>query len=202
MLLGKVLRIDVRGADADRGYAVPPDNPFVGRQGARGEIWCYGLRNPWRIAFDSETGDLWCGDVGQNRTEEIDRLVGGGFYGWNTFEGSEKFRLRRSRAETPPDPIGPIAEYPRREGLSITGGHVYRGQKIPGLAGHYVYGDFVTRRMWACKEDRQGGQHEVVRLEPAPFPPSSFAEEPDGELLVTCFIAKKGRVFRLIPAGQ
>lgn len=199
MLLGKVLRIDVRAATADAPYAIPADNPFVGQQGARGEIWCYGLRNAWRLAFDRETGELWCGDVGQNRVEEIDRLVRGGFYGWNTFEGTEEFKLRRSRAATPPDHIPPVAEYGHREGLSITGGHVYRGKLLPGLVGYYVYADFMTRRMWGCKEDRAGGAHAVVKLAPAPFPPSSFAEEPDGELLVSCFIGKKGKIFRLVP---
>ncbi|MCA8977111.1 MAG: PQQ-dependent sugar dehydrogenase [Planctomycetes bacterium] len=200
MLLGKVLRIDVGGAAAGRPYAVPADNPFVGREGARGEIWCYGLRNPWRIAFDRETGDLWCGDVGQNRIEEVDRLVKGGFYGWNSWEAGERFAQRRSKEPTPADPIAPIAEYGHLEGLSITGGHVYRGDQLPGLRGFFVYGDFMTKRMWACREDREAGQHTVVRLEPAPLQPSSFAEEPEGELLVTCFQGKEGKVLRLVPA--
>lgn len=202
-LLGKVLRIDVRSATAERPYAIPADNPFVGRDGARGEIWCYGLRNVWRMAFDRATGELWAGDVGQNRVEEVDRLTKGGFYGWNTFEGDERFELRAGGAPTPPDPIAPIATYTHREGLSITGGHVYRGARIPGLVGMYVYGDFMTRRTWACATvPDEHGAHRVVTLKPAPFPPSSFAEEPDGELLMTCFMGKGGKVYRLVPAGQ
>ena len=85
-LLGKVLRIDVSGATADKPYAIPADNPFVGEEGARGEIWTWGMRNPWRISFDRKTGDLWCGDVGQNAIEEVNRLVKGGNYGWNFME--------------------------------------------------------------------------------------------------------------------
>ncbi|MCB9886775.1 MAG: PQQ-dependent sugar dehydrogenase [Planctomycetes bacterium] len=202
MLLGKVLRIDVRGATADKPYAVPADNPFVGKEGARGEIWCYGMRNPWRISFDRQTGDLWCGDVGQNRIEEVDRLVRGGNYGWNALEASEEFQLRRDKGSLPADAIAPIAEYPHAEGLSITGGAVYRGARIPALQGWFVYGDFMTLRMWACREDREGGKHEVVSLERAPMQPSTFVEEPDGELLMTGFRGRKGEIFRIVPAGK
>lgn len=201
-LLGKVLRIDVREATKQHPYAVPTDNPFTAEQGARGEIWCYGMRNPWRITFDRETGDLWCGDVGQNRLEEVDRLEKGGNYGWNAMEGSEVFALRRPKGTVPEGIIAPIAEYPRSEGLSITGGYVYRGKRIPELRGYFVYGDFMTLRMWACKEDRKGGKHRVVTLPKMSQQPSSFAEEPDGELLVTGFFGRKGRIFRLVPGTQ
>ena len=198
MLLGKVLRIDVRGATREQQYTIPADNPFVGQDGARGEIWCYGLRNVWRMAFDRETGELWAGDVGQNRIEEVDVLQKGGFYGWNSFEADEEFELRRSKLPTPADPIPPITSYPHRDGLSITGGHVYRGAAIPALRGFYVYGDFQTRRMWACRRGDGDAAAHVLTLANAPFQPSSFAEEPDGELLMTCFTQKpQGRVFRL-----
>ena len=130
-LLGKVLRIDVRAADATQRYAIPADNPFVGKDGARGEIWCYGLRNVWRMAFDRATGELWAGDVGQDRIEEVDRLVKGGFFGWNSREGDEPFARHDPNKPTPADAIAPVATYPHREGLSITGGHVYRGQRLP-----------------------------------------------------------------------
>lgn len=195
-LLGKVLRIDVRGATKDAPYAIPADNPFVGVDGARGEIWTYGMRNPWRIAFDRKTGELWCGDVGQNRIEEVDRLEKGRNYGWNFMEGTERFRARRGNAPMPEDLVPPIAEYPHEDGLSITGGHVYRGAKLPKLEGFYVYGDFATFRLWAVREDRAGGRHQVLQIGRAPAQISSFAEEPDGELLMTCF---DGRVYRLVP---
>lgn len=201
MLLGKVLRIDVRNATAAAPYAIPKDNPFVGRDDARGEIWCYGLRNVWRMSFDSATGELWAGDVGQNRIEEVDRLQKGGFYGWNSFEAHEQFEKRRSNAATPAGHILPIASYSHKEGLSITGGHVYRGKQIPALHGFFVYSDFITKRAWACREG-EDGKHVVVKMKPAPFPPSSYAEEPDGELLMTVFIGKQGKIYRLVAAGK
>jgi len=200
VLLGKVLRIDVRAASKDKPYAIPADNPFVGKDGARGEIWCYGLRNPWRIAFDRTTGDLWCGDVGQGRIEEVDRLVKGGNYGWNRLEASELFEACPDKTPLPAGVIAPIAEYSHSEGLSITGGHVYRGKAIPGLDGWFVYGDFMTLKMWACKEGVDGKPHQVVQLVRAPQQVSSFAEEPDGELLLTGFDGKKGVVWRMAPA--
>jgi glucose/arabinose dehydrogenase len=202
MLLGKVLRIDVRGATAERPYQVPADNPFVGEEGARGEIWCYGLRNPWRIAFDRATGELWCGDVGQNRLEEVDRLVRGGNYGWNFMEASEEFALRRDKTPVPAGLLPPVASYPRSAGLSITGGHVYRGKAIPGLVGWFVYGDFMTSGMWACQEGRDGKPHQVVQLASGPQQVSSFAEEPEGELLFTGFASRKqARIWRLVPGS-
>jgi glucose/arabinose dehydrogenase len=202
-LLGKVLRLDVRGATKAKPYAVPADNPFAGKEGARGEIWCYGMRNPWRLTFDRATGDLWCGDVGQNKIEEVDRLVKGGNYGWNVMEADEVFTLRKDKTPQTSDMIAPVASYPHAEGLSITGGYVYHGKAIAGLQGWFVYGDFQTLRMWACKEDRKGGKHEVVTLATARQQVSSFAEEPEGELLLTGFEGKKlGRVWRLVPAGK
>ena len=200
MLLGKVLRIDVRAASKEKPYAIPADNPFVGEAGARGEIWCYGVRNPWRISFDRANGDLWCGDVGQNRIEEVDRLVKGGNYGWNPMEASQEFDLRRDKSPIPAGLIAPVAEYPHSEGLSITGGYVYRGQVIPALHGWFVYGDFLTLKMWACKEGKDGAAAAVVTLARAPQQIASFAEEPEGELLLTGFDGKKGRVWRLVPA--
>ena len=193
-LLGKVLRIDVRGATAEKPYAIPADNPFVNEQGTRGEIWTWGMRNPWRISFDRKTGDLWCGDVGQNAIEEVNRLVKGGNYGWNFMEADEEFSMRRQKGEVPKDLLPPVASYPRKDGMSVTGGYVYRGSKHADLDGCYVYGDFATFRLWAVKEDRAGGNHVVRDLGKVPAQLSSFAEEPDGELLVTCF---DGRIYRL-----
>lgn len=198
MLLGKVMRIDVRGATKEQPYAIPKDNPFVATEGARGEIWCYGVRNLWRMSFDSKTGELWAGDVGQNRIEEVIKIVKGGFYGWNSFEAHEKFEKRRSKLPTPEGHILPIASYSHKQGLSITGGHVYRGKKIPALQGWFVYSDFITKRAWACREGKDGN-HDVVKLKSAPFPPSSYAEEPDGEILMTVYIGKKGKIYRLVP---
>jgi glucose/arabinose dehydrogenase len=131
-LLGKILRIDVDKRDEGKAYAIPKDNPFVGgADGARPEIWAYGLRNPWRIAFDRQTGTLWCGDVGQDLWEEIDLIIKGGNYGWNVREGVHKFGVKGSAPR--PDIIEPIWEYHHDVGKSITGGHVYRGRSCRSL---------------------------------------------------------------------
>ena len=132
-LLGSILRIDVSGLGPDQGYRVPPDNPFVGVDGARPEIWAYGLRNPWRMAFDPATGLLWLGDVGQADFEEIDIIQGGGNYGWNLFEGTRCFT---SPTCDPAGTVLPVATYGHSGGrCSVTGGYVYRGSALPGLAG-------------------------------------------------------------------
>jgi glucose/arabinose dehydrogenase len=134
--LGKVLRLDVDHRAEGKAYAVPKDNPFVGTKGAKPEIWCYGMRNPWRIAFDRKTGKLWCGDVGQNLYEEIDHLVAGGNYGWSRREGLHPFGPQGVGPR--PDFIDPIWEYSHDVGKSITGGTVYRGSRLPELEGHYL----------------------------------------------------------------
>lgn len=141
-LLGKILRIDVGSGSP---YAIPPDNPFVGRAGAREEIWSFGLRNPWRFTFDAETGDMLIGDVGQDQWEEIDHEPagrGGRNYGWNRMEGTHCYPPGSSC-----DPTGitlPVAEYGHALGCSVTGGYVYRGAALPELAGTYFYGDYCT----------------------------------------------------------
>ena len=105
------------------------------------------------------------------------------------------------KTPAPAGVIAPIAEYPHSEGLSITGGHVYRGKAIPGLDGWFVYGDFMTLKMWACKEGKDGKSHQVVQLARAPQQVASFAEEPDGELLMTGFDGRKGVIWRMAPAA-
>ncbi|MCC6783982.1 MAG: PQQ-dependent sugar dehydrogenase [Planctomycetes bacterium] len=198
-LLAKVLRIDVRGATSEKPYAIPSDNPFVGREGARGETWCYGLRNPWRISFDRETGELWCGDVGQNLFEEVDRLVKGGNYGWPLMEATHTFPPNTERKpEELAGLVAPVAEYPRGEGISITGGHVYRGKALPQLVGRFVYGDFALCNVWAVLEDRESGKHDVLRIGKAPAPLASFGERENGELVICCF---DGRIYDLVPSG-
>lgn len=150
-LLGSILRIDVRGLSAAGGYQIPADNPFVDTGGARGEIWAYGLRNPWRFSFDSETGVLWAGDVGQSSWEEIDIITKGANYGWNIMEGSHCY--------SPPtgcDESGltlPIVEYGHSQGCAVIGGYVYRGDQIPSLLGHYIYGDYCSGNIWALAYD-------------------------------------------------
>jgi len=146
--LGKVLRIDVNKAgEGGDPYAVPADNPFVGKEGAKPEIWALGTRNIWRMAFDAKTGDLWAGDVGQNIWEEVSLIRKGGNYGWNAREGFHAFD--GGKGDGPFEE--PIVEYHHREGMSITGGQVYRGKEIPALDGVYIYADFVSSNVWGIR---------------------------------------------------
>ena len=182
-LLGAILRIDVTQAGAGAPYAIPDDNPFVGQRGARGEIWAYGLRNAWRFSFDSETGDLWTGDVGQNALEEVDVVRRGGNYGWNVMEGSRCFRSSSCNAD---DFEPPVAEYVRDLGCSITGGYVYRGQRLPELRGVYLYADYCSGRIWGLRYDGERVT-EQAQLARASFQVPSFGEDEAGEVYVLGF---------------
>lgn len=195
-LLGAILRIDV---DAGDPYAVPSDNPLVDEPGARGEIWTWGLRNPWRFAFDRETGDLYIADVGQNRFEEVNAVAGAGGgldYGWNVMEGDACFEPREGC-----DREGltlPVLTYGHDEGCSVTGGHVYRGQAIPALQGAYFYSDFCSGFV---RSFRFSGGEAVDRrrwpeLEPTERGVSSFGEDAAGELYLT---TRGGSVYRVVP---
>ena len=188
-LRGKILRIFPRGTPAQ---VVPTDNPFVGTAGARGEIWAYGLRNPFRMSFDGDR--LWVGDVGQGAFEEIDLIVKGGNYGWRKFEGT---RVNFSGDPAIANPIAPIYQYGRSQGNSISGGRVYRGTAIPALVGRYIYGDFGSGRVWALSES--GGVFtdnvELTSSTKAPNP-SSFGADLAGEMLITCY---DGFIYRLVP---
>jgi glucose/arabinose dehydrogenase len=150
-LLGSVIRIDVSNASAAEPYAIPSDNPFVGQAGAREEIWAYGLRNPWRMSFDVATGELWAGDVGQGRVEEVDILRAGQNYGWNITEGDECYDVgscdRSGLTE-------PVAVYGHEGGrCSVTGGVVARRASAHSLEGAYIYGDFCSGELWAILAD-------------------------------------------------
>ena len=146
-----IMRIDVDRPEAERPYSIPSDNPFVHIEGARPEIWVYGIRNPWRITFDRETGHLWAGNVGQDRWEMIHLVRRGDNYGWSLYEGSHPFFLNRKQGPTPI--VKPTVEHPHSEARSITGGVVYYGSKFPELRGAYVYGDYATGKMWALRHD-------------------------------------------------
>ena len=198
-LLGSILRIDVDRKDEGRAYAIPKDNPFAGRgRDARGEIWAYGIRNVWRIAFDRLTGDLWAGDVGQDLWEEIDIIRRGGNYGWNLREG-----MHPSTPKTPnvpagspprPDLIEPIWEYHHDVGKSITGGHVYRGREVPELEGAYLYADYVTGQIWALWYDMNRQQVTANReIQPKGTPVMSFGEDDEGEVY---FVTQEGGIYK------
>lgn len=182
-LLGAILRIDPEQPARDATYAIPPDNPFVGVSGARDEVWAYGLRNPWRFSFDRSTGDLWAGDVGQNAREEVNIVYPGVNYGWNVMEGSLCFRARTCDQS---DLQAPVVEYGRNSGCSITGGYVYRGQRLPELEGVYLYADFCSGRVWGLRYDGAAVTAQAELVE-APFEISSFGEDTDGEVYVLGF---------------
>lgn len=181
--LGTILRVRV-SPDID-GYAVPDDNPFVDVDGARPEIWAYGLRNVWRFAFDRATGELWAGDVGQNKWEEVDLIVRGGNYGWNTYEATHEFEKGRALREGA-EHIPPVAEYPRADGLSITGGYVYRGAAHPSLQGAYFFADYAYGTLWTLRPDGEGGWLEE-HLGKTMKSIASFGEDDAGELYTVSF---------------
>lgn len=190
-LFGKILRVDVRGDRA----VVPPDNPFVEVEGARGEVWAYGLRNPWRFSFDRATGDLWAGDVGQATREEVDLIVRGGNYGWPAREGTECFR--RSKCHKVKDVVPPITEYDHSVGYSITGGYVYRGPDAPALVGQYIFGDFGSGRIWAVRREGEGWVRRQLLDTRAQI--ASFAEGLDGALYVVSYRRDKPTLLRVLP---
>jgi len=185
LLLGSILRIDIDRKEDGKNYAIPADNPFVDEADARGEIYAYGFRNVWRIAFDNKTGALWAADVGQNLWEEINIVEKGGNYGWNIREGLHKFAGKSD--ETPKGLIDPIWEYHHSVGKSITGGTVYRGKRVPELVGKYVYGDYVTNKFWALDYDYKAEQvlanYSIPGGENKPV--MSFGEDESGELYFT-----------------
>jgi hypothetical protein len=189
-LLGKLLRIDV---DAGDPYRVPPDNPFVGVSGARGEIWAYGLRNPWRFAFDRETQRLYIADVGQNAWEEVDvtpAAAGGLDFGWNVMEGDQCYNASSCNQA---GLTLPVLVYGHSDGCSITGGYVYRGLSIPALRGTYFYSDYCSgwlksfRYNGSVTEKKDWGLNLGRVL--------SFGEDAAGELYV---LSANGNVYRLV----
>jgi glucose/arabinose dehydrogenase len=201
-LLGKILRVDPHAAGGDP-YTVPGDNPFVGVAGARPEVWANGLRNPWRFAFDRQTGDLWIADVGQNAIEEIDvatatdgRDAGKGLnFGWSAFEGNERFNQ-----DVSPDGVTPpFFTYPHGPGCSVSGGLRARGGPVRDLVGWYVYGDYCAGRLWALEvlgegsSMRPGRQVDLGELAAV----TTVVGGPDGEVYA---LSLQGPVVRLDPA--
>jgi quinoprotein glucose dehydrogenase len=194
--LGSILRIDVDKRDEGKNYAIPPDNPFVKRKGAKPEIYAYGLRNIWRLSFDRQTGVCWAGDVGQDFWEEIDIIVKGGNYGWNLREGKHRFH---NGSGPRADLIEPIWEYHHAIGKSITGCHVYRGKRVADLVGKYLYADYVSGKIWALHYDvanrRLLGNYS---LRSDNLPVLTFGEDEQGEVYFTTQLGG-GRIFRFSP---
>jgi glucose/arabinose dehydrogenase len=174
-----MIRIDVEHPDPGRAYSIPPDNPFLKIPGARGELWAYGFRNPWRMCFDRKTGDLWVGDIGQDLWEMIEVVHRGDNYGWSVFEGTHPFYPQRKLGPTPVTP--PVLEHPHSEARSITGGFVYHGERYPELQGAYLYGDYSVGRVWAARY-AQGKITYQRELAKTPFQILGLCEGPRGEI--------------------
>ncbi|MEW6143628.1 MAG: PQQ-dependent sugar dehydrogenase [Thermodesulfobacteriota bacterium] len=197
-LLGKMLRIDVDGGEP---YGIPPDNPFRNVSGTRPEIWAYGLRNPWRFSFDSSTGDMYIGDVGEGKWEEVDYQPrssrGGENYGWSFLEGSYEFKLPNGY-----DTKGltfPVAEYSHEDGCSVTGGYVYRGGKSPGLKGTYFFSDYCSGKLWGLRK-KPGGSWEWAEFLDTELNVSSFGVDEAGEIYILDL--GKGGIYRIAAGTQ
>jgi len=189
-LLGKILRIDVDGGSP---YGIPSDNPFVDSTGnVRKEIFAWGLRNPWRCSIDPATNWLWAGDVGQNSWEEVDIIENGKNYGWRCYEGNHEYNSTNCIY---PEYIFPIWEYAHSVGFSITGGYVYRGSSVSELVGKYIYGDYVTRKIWALEYDGINPPTNQLLLT-APGSITSFGADENNELYITSF---NGNIYKFKP---
>jgi glucose/arabinose dehydrogenase len=202
VLLGKILRIDVDSPPATGlNYAIPPSNPFVNQTG-RDEIWLYGLRNPFRFSFDSATGNLWIGDVGQDTYEEVDLLTpqqGGANLGWNLREGTHAYPATTC-SQTGNTLTDPIFDYDHSNGdATVIGGYVYHGQKIPVLAGSYVFGDFISGRVWSLTQSGQSWTRTLL-LTTAANDLAAIGQDQAGELYVARYLS--GSIERLHQAGQ
>jgi glucose/arabinose dehydrogenase len=194
-LLGAMLRIDVNKQSSNRSYGIPSDNPFVRQANARDEIWVYGLRNPWRFSFDAANGVLYLADVGQNRFEEINIIEKGHNYGWNIMEGNictPDINRQCDRSGL----TSPIFVYPQPQGFSITGGFVYRGTKIPALCGTYIYGDYVTKKIWGLRYDGKKVTNQR-QLAKSRYSISSFGQD---EVLELYVVDHGGKILKIVAA--
>ena len=191
-VLAKILRIDPHTTTGALPYGIPRDNPFVGRPNTREEIWCLGMRNPWRCSFDRSTGELWCGDVGQGAREEVDLIRKGGNFAWNVYEGNAVYRNPNN---LPPSQFDmPVIDYDTTQGRCVIGGYVYRGSKWPQLRGLYFYGDYTSGRIWAMLAP--GGKFVSSTLVGTLASICSFGEDQGGELFL---VSLSGGIWRLEP---
>lgn len=196
-LLSSILRIDVDHPDDGRNYRIPADNPFVDVHGARGEVWAYGLRNPWRMSFDRETGDLWVGDVGWELWEMLNRVERGGNYGWAVMEGRQSTNPEWPRGPTPILP--PTIDHSHTESSSITDGLTYYGSRLKELRGMHIYGDYDTGKFWGFRYEN-GRVVEHREIADTTHRVVGFGEDNDGEFYVLDHTA--GTIHRLVANPQ
>lgn len=190
-LLGKILRIDVDNPQPPLNYGIPANNPFADslNLNIKKEIFAYGLRNPWKFSFDQITNKIWAADVGQYDWEEIDIIVNGGNYGWRCYEGNHPYNLAGCTGNY----IFPIYEYSHIEGISITGGYVYRGSQFPELYGKYIYGDFGSKKIWALEyEGKKIPINTLIAVCPQAI--SSFGIDEQNEIYV---VGYEGKIYKL-----
>ena len=193
-LLSSILRIDVDHAEDGQNYRVPEDNPFVGVEGARPEVWAYGLRNPWRMSFDRQTGDLWVGDVGWEMWELLYRIERGGNYGWAVMEGRQSTNPEWPRGPTPILP--PTIDHQHTESSSITDGLTYYGMRLPELQGVHIYSDYDTGKFWGFRYEN-GKVVDHRELADTTHRVVGFGEEHDGDFVLLDHTA--GTIHRLVP---
>jgi glucose/arabinose dehydrogenase len=197
-LVCKIQRVDVSASSPSEPYAIPPGNPFASQEGARGEIWAYGFRNPWRFSFDRAIGDLWVGDVGDAKWEEVDEIPaasqGGQNFGWPMNEGDECIDAQHCHD---PGLVGPLVTYGHDMNCAVVGGYVYRGPSVSALQGVYLYGDLCTGGVFTLRDGKR------VELGYQPIKISSFGQDADGEVYI-CDL-QGGTIYRImdgsVPAG-
>ena len=193
LMLGAILRIDVNHTDGAKPYSIPPTNPYFDCQddAVRREIWAHGFRQAWRFSFDLPTGDVWVGDVGQDRYEEVTIALRGENHGWNVYEGFSPFSdAYRKPNETYQQPI---VAYPRKHGVSVTGGYVYRGKRSDSYYGTYIFGDFETRQIWALTQIKRK-LLKLRKIGESPEKIVSFGQDNEGELYI---VGYQGTIYRL-----
>jgi uncharacterized repeat protein (TIGR03806 family) len=196
-LLGSIVRIDVDKEENGNAYGIPADNPFVKVKGARGEVYAYGIRQCWKISFDSATGELWAGEVGQDLWESVYKIEKGGNYGWSVMEGNHPFRPERKKGPTPI--LKPLVEHGHSEFRSLTGGFVYHGKRLPELQGAYIYGDYDTGRIWMLRYDEKSKKvTEHRELAKTSLRIVAWGQDAEGEVYAVDFV--HGGFFHLVPA--
>lgn len=191
LLLGKMLWLDVDRCDAGLSYAIPADNPFRGRTDGRPEIWAWGLREPWRFSFDPVTGDLWVGDLGQERGDEVAIVRRGENHGWNVYEGFELFSHQYQKEGVVYVP--PIFSTRRKQGITMVGGYVFRAEPRSSFYGVYIFGDYASKRIWGMTQENRSLKT-IRQLATSPQSITAFSVDGQGNFYV---VGQQGMIYQL-----